>query len=165
MIRDVNGVRPLIAESAVIEETALIMGRVTIGERVSIWPHALIRADENEVIIEEDAAILDKAFIEAPCRTVIGRGSVISHGVMVHGSIIGEQVLVGMGAVVMEVSVGKNSIIAAGAVVKDDVEEYSLMAGIPAQRKRDVTEREAIHTRTMAEELWKKARRMFQKSG
>ncbi len=165
MIREINGVRPRIAESAVVDETALIVGRVTIEEHVSVWPHALIRADEHEVMIEEGAAILDKAFIEAPRRTAIGKGSIISHGAMIHGSIIGDNVLVGMGAIVLEVSVGENSVIAAGAVVTEDVEKNSLVAGIPARKKREVTEKEAVHTRTTAEELWRKSHHLSQGTG
>jgi len=165
MIRDVNGIRPHIAESAVVDETALIIGKVTIGENVSVWPHALIRADEHEVMIEEDAAILDKAFIEAPRRTIIGKKSIISHGAMIHGSIIGENVLVGIGAIVLEVSVGENSIIAAGAVVTEDVEKNSFMSGIPARKKREVTEGETMHTGMVAEELMTKARHLAEAGG
>ncbi|RLF45871.1 MAG: gamma carbonic anhydrase family protein [Thermoplasmata archaeon] len=157
MIREFKGKKPVIAREAIVDSTAIIMGNVFVESGVTIWPHAVIRADEEEIIIRRDAAILEKAFIEAPKKVIIGEGSIISHGAIVHGSIIGENVLVGIGAIVLEVNVGKNSIIAAGSVITKDVEEGSMVAGVPARKIREVNEKDIEKTKAMLEELKAKA--------
>lgn len=51
------------------------------------------------------------------------------------GLVIGEDCWLGAGVTVIDgVTIGRGSIIAAGAVVIDDVEPFSVMAGVPARR-------------------------------
>lgn len=158
MIREFKGKKPQISKEAIIDETALIMGNVFIDAHASVWPYALIRADEEKIILEERVAVLDKAFIEAPQKVVIGKGSIISHGAIVHGSKIGKNVLVGIGAIVLEVNVGSNSIIGAGAVVNRDVETSSFYAGVPAKKIRGIDEKDIQQIKKISEEILKKAR-------
>lgn len=157
MIREFKGNKPFIHPEAIIDESAIVMGNVVVGKKVSIWPHALIRADEASIEIKEGVAILDKAFIEAPREVIIGKGSIISHGAIIHGSIIGENVLVGVGAIVMEVEVGKNAIIAAGSVVISNVEENWMVAGVPARKIREITREDMLSMEKMRKELKEKA--------
>jgi len=138
MIREFKGKKPKIDENAIVDKDALVMGNVIVKKGASIWPHAMLRADEHEIIVEENAVILDKAFIEAPKKVVIGKGSIISHGAIIHGAEIGENVLIGIGAIVLEVKIGKNSIIGAGAVVTKNVDDNTFVAGVPAEKIRDV---------------------------
>ncbi len=158
MIREFKGKKPVVSDRAFIDDSAVIMGNVIVEENASIWPHAVVRADDAKIIIKEGAAILDKAFIEAPKEVIIGKGSIISHGAIIHGSVIEENVLVGIGAIVLEVNVGKNSIVAAGAVVTKDVEEGSMVAGVPAKKIRDASKEEIEKTKAMAKELLEKAK-------
>lgn len=52
---------------------------------------------------------------------------------------IGENVFIGTGAVILpKVKIGDNSIIAAGSVVKEDVPENVMVAGIPAVLKKNL---------------------------
>ncbi len=157
MIREFKGKRPKIS-NAIVDELAILIGNVIIKDGANIWPHAMLRADEEEIIIEENVAILEKAFIEAPKKVVIGKNSVISHGAIIHGATIGENVLIGIGAIVLEVNVGKNSIIAAGSVVTKDVEENSFVAGVPAKKLRGIKEEEIKKIKEIVEELKEKAR-------
>jgi len=158
MIREFKGKKPLISENAIVDETALLIGNIIVEEHASIWPGVILRADEEEIVVKRNACILDKAFVEAPKKVIIGEGSIISHGAIIHGSEIGENVLVGIGAIVLEVRVGKNSIIAAGAVVTKDVEERSFMAGVPARKVRNAGEREIKGIKEIASQLWNKAK-------
>lgn len=138
MMREFKGKKPKIDENAIVDRDALVMGNVVVKKGASIWPHAMLRADEYEIVVEENAVILDKAFIEAPKKVVIGKGSIVSHGAIIHGAEIGENVLIGIGAIVLEVKIGRNSIIGAGAVVTKDVDDDSFVAGVPAKKIRDV---------------------------
>jgi len=158
MIREFKGKKPLISKNAIVDETALLIGNIIVEEHASIWPGVILRADEEEIVVKRNACVLDKAFVEAPKKVIIGEGSIISHGAIIHGSEIGENVLVGIGAIVLEVRVGKNSIIAAGAVVTKDVEERSFMAGVPARKVRNAEDSEIKRIKEIASQLWNKAK-------
>jgi len=44
-IRSLQGKTPNIADTAFVDETALVIGDVTIGEDSSIWPMTVVRGD------------------------------------------------------------------------------------------------------------------------
>jgi carbonic anhydrase/acetyltransferase-like protein (isoleucine patch superfamily) len=48
-IRTLQGKTPNIAESAFVDETALVIGDVTIGEDSSIWPMTVVRGDVKKL--------------------------------------------------------------------------------------------------------------------
>ena len=49
--------------------------------------------------------------------------------------IIGDDVWIGTGAKILKgVNIGKGAVIAAGALVKDNVEAYTIVGGIPAKK-------------------------------
>ena len=59
MIRTYQGVRPKIAESAFIEETAAVIGDVVIGEESSVWFNTVIRGDVHFIRIGNRTNIQD----------------------------------------------------------------------------------------------------------
>jgi len=156
MIRKIGEWLPHVDEDAIIDETAIIMGNVRVGKAI-VFPQVLIRAEKNEVIIEDDVAILDKAFIEGHKKVIIERGSIISHGAIIHGSKIGRNVLIGMGAIVMDVSIGENSIVASASLVKEDVMPYSMVAGLPAKKVREINKEDMEYIKRIREEIKEKA--------
>lgn len=84
-------------------------------------------------------------------RAIIGKDSHIGAGAVIAGVIeppnanpviIGDNVVIGANAVVLEgVKVGSGAVIAAGSVVISDVEENSVVAGVPARMIKKVDER------------------------
>lgn len=133
--------RPRISHDAYVDPQALVIGDVIIEEEASVWPGAIIRADEDTVTIEREACVLDRAFIEAPKghSVVVEEGAIISHGAILHGCEVGERALVGIGAIVLEdVKVGDHAIIGAGAVVPPGTEiaAKTLVMGAPAKKVR-----------------------------
>ena len=153
MIRSFGKWNPRISEKAVVDESAIVMGNVVVGDYASVWPGAIIRAGEKEVVVEKNAAIMDKAFIEGNRRVAVGEGSIISHSAVLHGSKIGKNVMVGIGAIVLEVKVGDNSIVAAGSVVTKDFGENSFVLGVPAKKVRDVNGKEIEEIKRTAREI------------
>ncbi len=157
MIRKFGKWEPVISKNAIIDESAQIIGNVIVEDNVTVWPGAIIRADEYEVVIRRNAVILDVAFIEAHGGVEIGEGSVISHRAIVHGGKIGKNVLIGISATILGKNIGDNSIVAAGAIVTKDFGANSFLLGIPAKMIRDVSKEEAEETRRIADELRNKA--------
>ncbi len=115
-----------------------IYGRVTIAEHVSLWPHAVIRAEAQEVRIGRFTNLQDFAMIhvgyDAP--TVIGEFCSITHRATIHGATIGDHCLVGIGATIMDGAViGKGSIVGGGALVPEGkvFPPGVVLVGIPAK--------------------------------
>ena len=140
--------------SAFIHSTAVVLGDVTLGKRVSIWPTAVLRGDSDAIVIGEDCNVQDGSIIHADegIPTHIGNRVAIGHRAIVHGSTIADDVLIAMGAVLLNgVQVGSGSIIGAGAVLPEGkrIPENSLVIGVPGRIVRQTTsdERERIkHT-------------------
>lgn len=118
-IRTFDGIRPALAESCFVDETALVIGDVVLAEDVSVWPMAVIRADVNSVRIGARSNVQDFTMIHqshksqkdpAGAPVVIGEDVTIGHHVTLHGCLIGDRVLVGMGATSPQPSHAANSI-------------------------------------------------------
>lgn len=62
-IRSLRGKTPVIAESAYIDESAVIIGDVIIGEDSSVWPMVVIRGDDQAVRIGARSNIQDGTVI------------------------------------------------------------------------------------------------------
>lgn len=137
----------MIHPTAFIHPDAYLFGDVVLGARVSIWPTAVLRADSDTITIGDDSNVQDGTIIHVDpgVRTTIGKRVAIGHRAIVHGSTIEDDCLIGMGAILLNgCHVGAGSIIAAGAVCTEGMEipPGSLVMGIPAKRRRDVTEAE-----------------------
>ena len=78
-----------------------MIGDVSLGEDVSVWPTAVIRGDVERIVIGARSNVQDGAVIHAdPGKpTIVGEDCVIGHRAVVHGTILEDGVLVGMGAV------------------------------------------------------------------
>jgi len=143
--RKVGDRAPVMGTDVHVDEDALVIGDVVLADGVSVWPCALLRADDDRIVVGRGSAIMDMAFIEAPAGrpVTVGEGCIISHGARLHGCSIGEDSLVGIGATVLDGAVvGPRSIVAAGCLVPPDmkVEARSVVVGVPAKRVRSTTE-------------------------
>ncbi|POH09594.1 2,3,4,5-tetrahydropyridine-2,6-dicarboxylate N-acetyltransferase [Fructilactobacillus sanfranciscensis] len=128
-----------------IEPGAVIRDQVKIGKDAVIMMGALINigAEIGEASMIDMGAVLGgRALVGKHCH--IGAGAVLA-GVIEPASAepvrIDDDVLVGANAVVIEgVHVGKGAVVAAGAVVTKDVEPYTVVAGMPAKKIKDVNQ-------------------------
>ncbi len=148
MIRTYQGVRPKIAESAFIEESAVVIGDVVIGEDSSVWFNTVIRGDVNCIRIGHRTNIQDLCVVHVShdtYSTVLGDDVTVGHHVVLHGCTIKDRVLIGMGAIIMDGAViGEDCIVGAGALITERtvVPPKSLILGAPAKVKRAVTDEE-----------------------
>ncbi len=119
-----SGDLPVIAE---LDKTAIICGKVVIGENVFVGPYAVIRADEvNEhgdmdpIIIGANSNIQDGVVIHSKsgAAVTIGEFSSIAHRSIVHGPCtVGNRVFIGFNSVLFNCAVGDGSVVRHNSVV------------------------------------------------
>ncbi len=149
MIRSYRGAVPKVAASAFIDQSAQVIGNVTIGERASVWPNATVRGDVNTITIGEESNIQDGTVLhcdEGPFPLIIGNRVTVGHQCMLHGCTIEDDCLIGIGAIVLNgAKIGRGSVIAAGALVTEGAEipPASMVMGVPAKVRREITPEEA----------------------
>ncbi len=136
---------PKYGKDVFIADGAKVAANVTLGDQVGVWFNAVIRGDEEPIVIGARTNIQDNAVVHtAPGFPVhIGSDVTVGHNAIVHGCDIGDGTLIGMGAIVLNgAKVGKHCIIGAGALVKEgDVIPDGMMAvGLPAKVKKEVSE-------------------------
>ncbi len=160
LIRPVRGHEPEIGKDTWLAENATILGNVKIGENCSIWYNAVLRGDVNAIRIGNNTNIQDGVVIHTlydgsknPSQTHIGDYVSVGHNAVIHGAIIEDDCLIGMGATILDNAVvGTGCIVAANALVLSNqkLEPYSVYAGVPAKKVKDVTpeQRDEIIKRT-----------------
>ena len=164
MIRPYRGVVPKIAASAYIDPSAQVIGDVVVGERSSIWPNVSARGDVNSIRIGEESNIQDNCVLHCDADFFplnIGDRVTVGHLAMLHGCTIEDDCLIGIGAIVLNgAKIGKGSVIAAGAVVPEgaEVPPDSMVMGVPAKVKRQITGDERERFRTNAQHYVEAAR-------
>lgn len=136
---------PDIDESAWVAPGAIVVGRVRIGARCSIWYQSVIRGDGQFIQIGEDTNIQDGSILhidaDRPC--ILGKRVSLGHRALVHASTVEDEALIGMSATVLSrCNIGSKAIVAAGAVVLEgtDVPPKTIWAGCPAKQIGVVTE-------------------------
>jgi carbonic anhydrase/acetyltransferase-like protein (isoleucine patch superfamily) len=140
---------PQIHPTAYIAPEAVIIGSVTIGAHSSIWPGAVLRADDGAIVIGERTSIQDNSVLHTTPvdHTTVGNDCVIGHIVHLEGCIIEDGCLIGNGAMVLHRSrIHSGAIVAANSVVLYDVDvpAGALAAGSPAVIKPGRARREDI---------------------
>ncbi|MFQ1020975.1 gamma carbonic anhydrase family protein [Tardisphaera saccharovorans] len=143
---------PHFGKNVYVAEGARVIGDVTLGDNVSIWPCAVLRGDEDSIEVLDNSNVQDGSVLHAdfgyPVR--VGKRVTIGHAAIVHGASVGDDVLIGMGSIVLTgASVGSGSIVAAGALIPEGmrVEPGSVVMGIPARVVRKATEEDAKRIR------------------
>lgn len=153
-IRDFSGISPIVSPSAYVDEAALVVGNVTLGEDVSIWPMTVLRGDVNAISIGagtnvQDGSVLhvthEHPDIPGGFALRIGANVTIGHKVVLHGCSVGDYCLIGMGATVMDGAVLEPKVLlGAGSLVppgKTLTTGY-LWLGSPARKVRALTQKE-----------------------
>jgi carbonic anhydrase/acetyltransferase-like protein (isoleucine patch superfamily) len=140
---------PSIHPDAYVHPDAVVIGSVTIGADSSVWPGAVLRGDDGEVIVGQRTSVQDNSVLHTTEEhpTVVGSDCVIGHMVHLEGCTIEPWCLIGVGSVVLHrVVVNSWAIVAANAVVLNDtiVPSGALAVGTPAVVKEGRARREDI---------------------
>jgi carbonic anhydrase/acetyltransferase-like protein (isoleucine patch superfamily) len=147
--------RPRIHPDAYIHPEAVLIGEVRLGPGSSIWPGAVIRADNGPIVIGARTSIQDGAVIHTQTErhTRIGDDCVIGHLAHLEGCLIEDFVLIGSGAVVLEgVACRSGCLVGAGAVVSPGTEVPSgaMALGVPARIREGAVSKESVRVNAEA---------------
>ena len=131
-----------------IAPSACLIGDVVVGLDVGIWFGAVLRGDNEPIVIGARTNIQESCTLHTDMGSplAIGEDCTIGHNVILHGCAIGDGSLIGMGAVVLNgARIGKNCLVGAGAVVTEGKEfaDNSLIVGAPARVLRTLDEKAA----------------------
>jgi carbonic anhydrase/acetyltransferase-like protein (isoleucine patch superfamily) len=133
---------PEIHESAFIHPDAVIIGSVRIGAEASIWPGAVLRGDEGEIIIGARTSIQDGSVLHCTVfnPTIVGDECVVGHIVHLEGCTIEDRALVGNGSVVLHNAIVRSgALVGSNAVVPNNMEvpAGAMALGVPAKIRPD----------------------------
>ncbi len=147
--------------SAWIAPSADVIGDARLGERVSVWFGAVIRADNTPIEIGDRSNVQDGAMLHSDPGAPLSVGSdcTIGHHAILHGCTLGNNVLVGMGAKILNKAViPDNCLVGAGALVTEGktFPPGSLIVGVPAKAVRDLDEEAIAGLRRSAQEYGEK---------
>lgn len=157
MIRNFMDKSPVMAPTAWVDSSAVVIGDVHLGSDVSIWPTAVLRGDVNSIRIGDRSNLQDGVIVHvnqpsqkrpdgSPC--IVGNDVTVGHRATLHACTIGNEVLVGMGVIVLDdVIVEDQVIIGAGSVVAPGktLESGFLYLGAPARKVRPLTDEEKAY--------------------
>jgi len=130
--------QPKVSATAYVAPGAAVIGRVSLGERVSVWFNAVLRGDNDDILIGDGSNVQDGCVlhVDEGFPIHVGRDCTIGHKVMLHGCHVGDESLIGMNAVVLNgAKIGKRCLIGANALVTEGtvVPDGSLVLGSPAK--------------------------------
>ncbi len=137
--------RPEIDPTAFVAPGAIVLGRVRLKARSSIWFGCVLRGDFEWIEVGEETNVQDGSILHVdhgyPC--ILGDRVTLGHRAIVHGSVVGDGALIGISATVLSRCViGAGALIAAGAVVMEGthVPPHTLWAGCPARQLKELSE-------------------------
>jgi carbonic anhydrase/acetyltransferase-like protein (isoleucine patch superfamily) len=131
-----------------VAPNATLIGDVTLGLDVGIWFGAVLRGDNEPIVIGARSNIQESCTLHTDMGwpLVVGEDCTIGHNVVLHGCAIGDGSLIGMGAILLNgAKIGRGSLVGGGALVTEGktMDDYSLIVGSPAKAVRTL-DKEAV---------------------
>lgn len=153
-IRSFKGMSPSVHPTAYVDDTALVVGNVTIGDDTSLWPMVVARGDVHTITIGrrtniQDGSVLhvtqDNEFSPGGYPLRIGDDVTVGHNVTLHACTVEDLCLIGMGSTILDGAVIRSRVmIGAGSLVTPgkELEGGFLYLGSPAKKARPLNDRE-----------------------
>lgn len=159
-----GGTQPRLAETAWVAPGALVLGDVVMNEGASIWFNAVVRGDNEPIIIGARSNIQDGSVLHSDPGSplTIGEGVTVGHNVTLHGCTIGDNALIGIGSIILNRAViGRDSIVGAGSLVPEGktYPDGVLILGSPARVVRELTPEQVAGLRRSADHYVANAQR------
>ena len=124
---------------------AQVMGNIVLKENASVWFGAVLRGDNDPIVIGENSNVQDGAVMHTDigCPLTLGANVTVGHQAMLHGCTVGDNSLVGIGATVLNgAKIGRNCLIGAHALVGEgkEIPDNSMVLGMPGKVVRELGE-------------------------
>ena len=154
MIRSFKNITPVLGNNVYVDDSAVVIGDVVVGDDVSIWPTTVIRGDVESIRIGDGTNVQDGSVLHVSHAgdyspqghpLTIGEGVTIGHRAVVHACTVGNYCLIGIGAIIMDDAVLEDYVmLGAGALVPPGkkLESGYLYVGSPAKQARPLKDTE-----------------------
>ena len=124
---------------------ATLIGKVRLEEGASVWFNAVLRGDNELILIGKHSNVQDGAVMHTDMGypLTLGTGVTIGHNAMLHGCTVGDYSLIGINAVILNgAKIGKHCIIGANSLIGEgkEIPDGSLVMGSPGKVVRDLTD-------------------------
>src|SRR5690554_1357320 len=119
-IRTHKGTTPQFGERTWVDESAVVIGDVQMGEDCSVWPMTVIRGDMHKIRIGDRCSIQDGSVLHIThasdfnpdsWQLILGDDVTVCLHALLHGCTIGSCVLVGIDSYVMYCTVDEDEVI------------------------------------------------------
>lgn len=155
--------RPRLGQGVYCHPSATVIGRVELGDDVSLWCNTVLRGDMNFIRVGAGSNLQDGVLchVSGPHRDapagaplIVGARVSVGHGAILHGCTIGDDCLIGIGAIILDrAAVGFGAVVGAGSLVPEGkiLEGGWLYLGTPVRAIRPVSTDEAAANRARIE--------------
>ena len=152
--RPFDSITPRLGQRVWIDPQATVIGRVSLGDDVSVWPQTVLRGDVNKIEVGARTNIQDGTighvthdgpYSPGGFPLVLGADITIGHGAILHACTVGDRCLVGMGSLILDGAVLEADVmLAAGSLVSPGKRLASgwLYRGRPAEKARQLSDQE-----------------------
>src|SRR5690554_3685222 len=100
MLRPYRGIMPTVHESAYVDQTAQVIGDVTVGPESSLWMNVVVRGDVHWIRIGARTNLQDGTIVHVmrgTHPTTLGDEVTVGHAAVIHGCTVEDRCLIGMG--------------------------------------------------------------------
>lgn len=130
-------------EGQFVAASADVIGSVRLGAHSSVWFNAVLRGDNESIVIGANSNVQDGAVLHTDpgIPLSVGEHVTIGHLAMLHGCRVGDHSLVGIGSTIMNNAViGRQSVVGAHALVTEgkSFPDGVLITGAPARVVREL---------------------------
>jgi len=139
--------KPNVHDTVFLAPGSYVIGDVQVGKETSIWFNAVLRGDEDAIIIGDRCSIQDNATIHLfeGSPVVVEEEVTVGHNVILHGCTIKKRCIIGMGSTILDGAViGEECIIGANTLIPSNkiIPPRSLVLGSPGKVVRDLTKKD-----------------------
>ncbi|MEW8507394.1 MAG: gamma carbonic anhydrase family protein [Candidatus Thiodiazotropha sp.] len=153
-LRQFENHSPDIADDAYIDDSATLIGDVSIASQASVWPLCVIRGDIHRIRIGARSNIQDGSVLHVSHDSIynpggsplsVGEGVTVGHRVLLHGCEIADHCFIGMGSIILDGALLEPAtMLGAGSLVPQGkrLQGGYLWLGQPARRVRKLDDLE-----------------------
>ena len=121
------------------------MGNIVLKENASVWFNAVLRGDNDPIVVGENSNVQDGAVLHTDLGypLTLGANVTVGHQAMLHGCTVGDNSLIGIGATILNgATIGRNCLIGAHALIGEgkEIPDNSMVLGMPGKVVRELGE-------------------------